>query len=58
MWLTPRKIWDNCLGSGNKAYVFYLLLSSHVSLYLLIDTTPFFFLCLNKIQHVKTIYIK
>ncbi len=37
MWLAPQKIKDNSLVSSNKAYVFYLPLSSPISLYLLIS---------------------
>ncbi len=36
MWLAPRKIKDNSLETINKTYVFYLLLSSPIFLYLLI----------------------
>lgn len=35
MWLKPQKIKDNSFETSNKAYVFYLPISSSISLYLL-----------------------
>ncbi len=35
MWLTPREIKDNSLETSNKAFVFYLPLSSPIFSYIL-----------------------